>query len=117
MGYQKTSFKSFLKPVSSVVLIGVITGVLFSASQTYALDANENSPVNKSQIYQQTAKVSDFISKVFTFFANQSNIANQNTEQEKNVPKSTICNESSENIFGDINESQYRQEIVYLYNK
>jgi hypothetical protein len=91
----KRSQARLTRPITSVVVITLMAGFFFSAPQTYALGTNENFLANLDQSYQQTSKLSDFVSKVFSFFSEQSSV--QGNEQnnllagQSIAPKQLAC--------------------------
>ncbi|MEI8252550.1 MAG: hypothetical protein WCG25_02105 [bacterium] len=108
-----TNKKRLLKPITSVVVIMV--GFLFSVSQTYALDTNENFPTTSDQNYQQVTKLSDFVSKVFNFFSEQTLTQNDANNTISDTDDSS-CDKSITLPFTDIQDNQYKDYITTLYS-
>lgn len=117
-----TNKKWLLKPITSVVVITLMAGFFFSVPQTYALGTNENLPATLDQNYQQTSKLSDFVQKVFSFFAQEtwvknsikSNIVNNTSDT---TTQENLCKEDKWLAFIDIQDSEYKEYITVLYNK
>ncbi len=117
----KRSQARLTRPITSVVVITLMAGFFFSAPQTYALGTNENFLANLDQSYQQTSKLSDFVSKVFSFFSEQSSV--QGNEQnnllagQSIAPKQLACTKDLWLPFIDIQDSIYKDYIMILYSK
>jgi hypothetical protein len=108
-----TNKKRLLKSITSVVVIMV--GFLFSVSQTYALETNENFPTTSDLNYQHVIKLSDLVSKVFNFFSDQASPQNNSNNTTINT-NNTSCEQNITLPFTDIQDNQYKDYITTLYS-
>lgn len=116
----KRHLKWLKKPITSVVVILSMFGTLSSVSQTYALGTNEDFQTNLVQDYQKSSKLSDFIQKFISYFSEENKV-NQNSESISytNSTNSTDnpCGKDLWLTFLDIQNSEYKDYIITLYNK
>ena len=112
--------KKFSKLITSVVVVSIMSAFCFSVPQAYAMGTNENSSSHLDQNYISQTKLSDFISKVSTFFSQQ--LSNRQTISQTNnqetIPQSQAhCKQDLELPFVDIQGHEYQQHIMSLYDK